>query len=214
MAIKRKTEAAQAPSLPAEFLDRTRKAFTLQAIAGKYEEAFKGEKEWIVGFLESTDEISVTQGEGIKTPDGLVNFKSRDNWKIDTLAIADMIAKGELNIATILEISSINAKKLQDVLGKARFEKVAVNAPSEHLALTATPDFKASIEREFNLGLAGVPHGGETEKELVKPAAPSLDESVAKATAAAAKAKKFSKKKPTDATPESDLDAILKEKNL
>lgn len=226
---------SSAPSLPADFLARCRKAFSLQAVAARFEDAFKGEKGWLADFLKTSTEVTVETGKGLLTPFGTVVWKSRDNWAIDTAKVEAMIASGELSLPTLLAISSINAIKLKDSIGAQRFEKLAVNRPTEHLSLSATADFKAEVEGLFDLDqLLAFSAGGNV---AVKGRAVTAEEILAETAPAAAPVKKkgFKKAPATEAlarasdslaeslakakaaearvaklSPESDLESILK----
>lgn len=228
MAIKRKKHEDVGPDLPADFLQLTKRAFTLQTIAGEYEEAFKSDKAEIAKYLEETDEIDVELSVGLKTPEGLVCMKKRDNYKIDTDALAEMIKDGTISLETILSIATINPPKLKACLGEKKFNSIAEHSETEYLALTAAPEFKAQIAEGLDLSgliasgaMIDTPAAPKTDvaAELAKAPAvkPSLSESIAKADAAAAKAKKFTKAKPASKaaatkapeSAETDLDKIL-----
>jgi len=185
------------------------KAFSFQIISQEYKKVFDGEKKTIEKYLETTDEIDVDMGKGIKTAYGTIIYKSRDNWSVNKDELENLIKSGKINLRSLLEISSVNAAKLKDLVGSTVFEKIAENAPSEHLALTATPAFKEEVRGRFSI------QPGETAPKR-KPKT-NVDDSVkavleadkpAKKTRAKSK-KTRSKSKKT--SPKDDLKEILGE---
>jgi len=213
MSIKRKGDQPTGPDHPVEFQERVTKAFTLQQIRDKYDDAFKGEKTLIVGYLENNEDgVEVTQGKALKVENGQLIYTSRDNWKIDTDAIAAMITKGELTVMTLLQISSINATKLKTMIGEAKFLKVATNEPTESLTMKADADFKAAIDREFDVEASLEDKHAPNRVQAIEAPKPKVDpfpvkssgNSLAKAKAAQAKAKPLA-----TGDVDADLDAIL-----
>lgn len=214
MAIKRKGQEPTVPSHPVEFQSRVTKAFTLQQIRDKYDDAFKGEKTWIVDYLENNqDGVEVTQGKALKVENGQLIYTSRDNWKIDLEQIEGMIARGELTVATLLQISSINATKLKTMVGEAKFAKLATNSPTESLTMKADAEFKAEIDGLFDVEAS---LGEPAPKVKTQTPAPTVSapvepfkvkssgNSLAKAKAAAAKSAPLA-----TGDVDADLDAIL-----
>lgn len=216
MAIKRKGQQPAGPSHPAEFEEHVTKALTLQQISDKYKKAFDAEKDWVKGYLENNDDgVTVEQGKALKVEHGSVLFTERANWKIDLKVIEDQILSGEMTIATLLAISTINATKLKDAVGEKKFRLMATNEPTEYLTLKADLEFKAEIDRMFDVETslnagAEITAGREAARkdlQAVKPkAAP-----VAAKQSSLAKAKAAVKEKTYPAVSvDADLDAILK----
>jgi hypothetical protein len=212
MVIKKKDEI-QASALPEKFESMVKKAASYQIISSKYEELFKESKGEIVVYLEHNDDgVNVETGKALKTSVANVIYKSRDNWTIAVDKIEKMIEKGELSLSTVLNIAKIDAKKLKDCIGEAKFTTLAVNEPSSYLAITATPDFKAEVAEMFG----GEVKKEETEKQVEKikeekkPAKKEDVKDSLKKAKAAAKTAKPSKREAAAKTIEDDLDEILK----
>ena len=229
MALKPKVPNVVPPaSLPAAFAERVRRAFSLQAIRDKYKAAYDDERVWLDDYIKSNDDgITLTVSKAFKVAEGTITMKQRTDYTIDTEAVAKMIASGELSLATVLNIASINALKLQACIGEARFAAIATTKPSEpFVELKANADFKAEMERTFH-GAAIAPASplppivGKKSPAAEAPkgvrgnrATADLGDSLAKAKAAAetivenAEAKKANFA-ATVGIVESDLDAIL-----
>jgi len=207
MAIKRKTEE-EASSLPQSFLNQVRRAFSFQAIAGKYEEVYKAEKGEILSYLESNfDGVEVVSGKALKTEYGSIVFKTTDYHSVDSEKIEDMIKTGAVSLSSILAIAKIDAKKLAVVIGEKRAAEITTTKTTESISMTATPDFKAEIDKAFSLETGASKAAPEAPApkapKPLKPlkdvvAAPSKLTSLEKAKLAASKSK-----------VDTDLDAIL-----
>lgn len=216
MAIKRKGQEPTGPNLPAQFQEHVTKAFTLQQIRDKYDDAFKGEKEWIVGYLEKNqDGVEVTQGKALKVEHGQLIYTSRDNWKIDLDQIEAMITRGEMTVATLLQIASINATKLKTMIGDSKFAKLATNSPTESLTMKADAEFKAEIDQMFDvetsLGSEVSASREAARKDIQAIEAPKAKEVFpVKKSNSLAKAKAAQAKTTPTISVDADLDAILK----
>lgn len=214
MAIKRKGQDPTGPDHPAEFQNHVTKAFTLQQIRDKYDGAFKDEKEWIVGYLENNEDgVEVTQGKALKVEHGQLIYTSRDNWKIDVDKIQEMVLDGTLTLTTLLQIASINAKKLKDMLGEAKFAKVATNEPTESLTMKADAEFKTEIDRMFDVETSigtNISEGREAaRKDLQAIEPPKAKVDPFKVKSSLAKAKAAQAKPLAKGDVDADLDAIL-----
>lgn len=214
MAIKRKDDQKKTQELPEKFSALCLKSFSLQAIAKRYEDQFKESKGELVEYLETNEDgMDVDLGKGIKCDQGMIIYTTRNNYKINTDLIIEMIKDGAVSLETILGLATLNAEKLKVAIGETAFNVVATNAPTESLTLRASAEFKALCEDKFIQESKPAPKAIPAEPAKQEPAPKAkkksepkaVDDSKAKALAAAAKLKSKSK------TPEQDLNDILGE---
>jgi hypothetical protein len=223
MAIKKKTDK-QSVELPAEFDSLVLKAFTEQFLSAKYDDLFKESKAEVLGYIEKSDDIEITEGEGFKTEYGSIILSSRSNYKYDKDKLAELVNDGTITVDQLLQcVSTFKAEELEKTLSTTVFNSVAEKSASQTFTFKATGDFKAKCEENFSES-APKPKAApkksaiaKEEKEIRKLEKEGLTTSDAqgvveakllKAKAAAAKAKaKSAKSKSAD----DDLDAILGE---
>lgn len=225
MAIKKKESKPSTNVLPGDLDTLVHRAFTEQFMSSKYDDLFKGSKAEVLQYIEKSDDIEITQGEGFKTEYGSIILSERKNISIDKDKLAELVSDGTISVEQLLAcVSTFKNEDLEKTLSTGTFNDIATKSASQTFTFKATGDFKAQCELEFDGG--PVVPAGETAKvreaakqelksipskpspsrvkEIVKEAAQTLSASE-KAKAAVAKAK--SKGSATD-----DLDAILKPK--
>lgn len=149
MAIKRSKVEKESPSLPVKLATLLVKGFSFQAVRDQYDAAFKGVKNEVAQFLETTDTFSVDMGKGFKCEQGTVIYESRNNYKFDNDKILALVESGKISIATLVNIARFNATDLQKAIGEKEFTGLAVNTPTEFLVFKASAEFKSEIEETF-----------------------------------------------------------------
>lgn len=201
MAIKRKKETSNV-AMPAEFLGQVRRAFSYQQISANYKDAFDEEKKSILTYLETNDDgVEATAGKALKTEYGSLTFKTTTYHSVDMEKIEQMIKSGEVSLTSVLALAKIDATGLKTLIGEKKFSAISSSKATESLAMSATPDFKAEVEKMFSLetGSTPVSKSAPVKVEVPKKVAPK------KALSSLEKAKLAQSKSDVD----SDLDAIL-----
>lgn len=207
MAIKKKTDK-QSVELPEAFDKLLLKGFTEQFLSAKYEEIFKETKAEVLDYIDKSEDVEITQGEGFKCEYGSIILSERSNYKYDKDKLAELVKDGTITVDQLLQcVSTFKAEELEKTLSTSVFKEVAEKSASQTFTFKATGDFKAKCEENFNESAPKAPAPKAAVKAAPKKEEPKVD-AVAKAKAAAAKAKaKAGKSKSAD----DDLDSILGE---
>ena len=205
MAIKPKNTKEEA-SLPQDLDNLCQKGFTFQQLAAAYEDAFKAVKGDVEEYLKTSDEVDVTEGEGVKTPYGSIIYMGRSFYKYDNDAIINLVKKGKVSIEQILScVSGFKAEELEKTLSSGVFETVATKSETKSLTFRASNEFKDQVRSTVDTGFAEEP----APKKPAPKAAPK--ESPAE-KARAAKAKLAGKAAKKSKGADEDLDEILRGK--
>lgn len=207
MAIKRKTDKAEA-GVPAKLNALVLEAATYAVVSKQYEEAAKEVKTGIVEYLEKNDDgFTCEMGKGFRTDSALVVMKTTTRWDVDRAALKALIDDGEITIDTILNIATFAGEKLKDCLG-SRFETICTAKTSDSLAITPTPEFKATTAEQFPVRVSMI------ETPPAKPAPkievePESKEGVKDAIAKASKPAKAAPKAKVAKSADDDIESIL-----
>jgi len=213
MAIKKKGEVTE---IPDALDDLALKGFTFQQLEAGYKARFGEVKTEVEAYLKSTTEIEVTEGEGIKTPYGSINYSSgAERYEYDHDKILELVKKGKLTLEQVLlNVSSYKRDEFEKSISTAVFKTVAtLNKSKESLTFKATPEFKEKIADE--LDKMDAPVAPAPAKPAAKKAAKSTiveDLADPKDKAIAAKAKLAAKSAKKSKGASEDLDEILGKK--
>lgn len=211
MAIKKREDKKTSNVLPGDLDNMVHKAFTEQFLSSKYEELFKDSKAEVLKYIESSDEIEITQGEGFKTEYGSIILSQRTTCKIDKDKLAQLVADGELTVDQLLAcVSTFKNEDLEKTLSSSVFNDLAEKSSSDTFTWKATTDFKAECAAQFDkTGAAAMIELKDIPAPAPK-AAPKIEaKPEAKKLSVADKAKAAKARVSTKAKPDDDLDAIL-----
>jgi hypothetical protein len=219
MAIKRKEDKPASNVLPGELDNMVHKAFTEQFLSSKYDDLFKDSKAEVLAYIEGSDDIEITQGEGFKTEYGSIILSERKNIAIDKSKLAGMIEAGELTVDQLLAcVSTFKNEDLEKTLSSSKFAEISTKTATQTFTFKSTGDFKAQCETEFQPAptsketkVAPTPKAPAPKPEL-PPKAKAVVKAAADSLSAAEKAKAAVAKAKTKSSPTDDLDAILKPK--
>lgn len=136
----------QQPALPIELDQMLDVAFHYAALAKEYETRSDEHRKQVQNWLENTDEMEVTQGEGIKHRYGSVIYQQRSNYRIDTDEIIAMFNRGEIAIETLVNLAFpegriARVEPLKVALGE-RFDTMTQLSTTEFITLRPNANFK------------------------------------------------------------------------
>ncbi len=149
MAIKLKKQDDKT-RLPAKLDKLLLQGFSFQAIASKYEEAFKSTKGEIEDYLDSNDDGFDLTEKTFKCDQGSVTYVERTSYDWDKDAIIEMVNSGKVTLETLIGLASFPAEKLKVALGETNFKAVSTEKTSTYLTLKANADFKEECDRKFS----------------------------------------------------------------
>jgi hypothetical protein len=171
MAIKLKKQDDKT-RLPAKLDKLLLQGFSFQAIAAKYEDAFKSTKGEIEDYLESNDDGFDLTEKTFKCDQGSVTYVERTSYDYDRDAIIEMVNSGKVTLETLIGLASFPAEKLKVALGETNFKAVSTEKTSTYLTLKANADFKEECDRKFADILPKEEAKEVKEVEVKKEAAP------------------------------------------
>lgn len=212
MAIKKKTDKKESNVLPGELDNMVHKAFTQQFLSSKYETLFKDSKAEVLAYIEKSDDIEITQGEGFKTEYGSIILSSRTTVKIDKDKLAELVADGTISVEQLLGcVSTFKNEDLEKTLSSSVFDSLAEKTSSDTFTWKATGDFKSDCDAQFD---KTGPDAMAELKTVVAPA-PKAKAKVeptpeVKKLSAADKAKAAKARMSKKVNADDDLDSILK----
>lgn len=148
MAIKLKKQDDKT-RLPVKLDKLLLQGFSFQAIAAKYEDAFKSTKGEIEDYLESNDDGFDLVEKTFKCDQGSVTYVERTSYDYNKDAIIELVNSGKVTLETLIGLATFPAEKLKVALGETNFKSVSTEKTSTYLTLKANADFKEECDRKF-----------------------------------------------------------------